>query len=320
MKAMTFRRYGGPEVLGVEDLPIPEPGPNEVRVRMVATSVNAGDWHLLRGDPWLVRLMFGLTKPRQPVLGWDIAGIVDEVGSEVTAFKPGDRVFGSTTRGAFAEYSVTSSDQLVLLPDDVSFEDAAVTPSAGFTAWQGLCDHGKVQPGQEILVHGASGGVGMFCVLMGKAFGARVTAVCSGSKAEMVRGLGADEVIDYEREDIWTSGRTFDVVIDTALFGRIAGKRRSLRENGRYVIIGGDHFIRNMLFAAATNPFSNRRIVNFVAQPNQADLVAMCDLLEAGRMKPVIDREFPLEGVPDAIRHMESRAVQGKILIRVESG
>lgn len=317
MKAIVRTKYGSPDILEFRELDKPVPTDNQVLIKIDAASVNPLDWHLLRGTPFLVRLMgFGFLKPKHQILGADVAGRVEAVGTSVTRFKVGDEVFGSSI-GAFAELACFSENKLVSKPDAVTFEQAAAVPVAGLTALQALRDHGRIQPGQKVLINGASGGVGSFSVQIAKAFGADVTGVCSTRNLEMVRGIGADHVIDYTKEDFWRSGKKYDLIVDNAAYRSILRPIRALRPGGIYVLIGGA--MRSFVEATILGWFyalgKGKKITGFTARVNQADLAQLKELLETGKIVPVIGRRYPLNEVPQAIRYIEDGHARGKVII-----
>jgi NADPH:quinone reductase-like Zn-dependent oxidoreductase len=324
MKAMVYHNYGSPDVLDLEEIEKPTPGDDEVLVKVYAAATNAGTWHLLRGEPFPVRLMFGFSKPKQTVLGSELAGRVEAVGKNITQFKPGDEVFGDSSGhafGAFAEY-VTVPEQLIAhKPASISFAEAAASAGSAVTALQGLRDHGQIKAGQQVLVNGASGGVGSFAVQIAKSYGAEVTGVAGSAKVEMVRSLGADHVIDYSQEDVTRGSKRYDLIIDAAAFRSIFDFKRILKPGGRYVMIGGSggQLLQVMLLGPLASMTGGQKMGNMMTAPNQQDLQVMAGLLESGKVKPVIDRSFPLDQLPDAIRYVEGRRVQGKVVIAVDS-
>lgn len=322
MKAIVCRRYGPPEGLAYEDLPMPEPKAGEVRVRVHAASVNAADWHFMRGTPFPIRLMSGLRNPKFPILGADVAGRVDAVGDGVAEHQPGDAVFGDLSGcgfGAFAEYVCVPEQALAPMPAGLSFDEAAAVPMAAVTALQALRDKGQIQEQYRVLVAGASGGVGSFAVQIAKALGAEVTALGRTEKLEMVRGLGADRVIDTTQEDVTRMGELYDLILDAAAYRSILAYRPLLRPEGAYVLVGGSNaqLFQMMLLGPWMSKPGGRRLVMVMAKPNRDDLREVSALIEAGSVRPVIDRTFALSAVPDAIRHLESRMVQGKVVIAV---
>lgn len=323
MNAIVFHQYGSPDVLNVERVPKPVPSDNEVLVKVHATSVNAGDWHLMRGDPFLIRLGAGLRQPKTQILGADVAGRVEAVGSKVTQFRPGDAVFGDLSRfgfGAFAEYAAAPEDAFVLKPDNLTFAQAAAVPEAAVTALQGLRDHGQIQPGQKVLINGASGGVGHFAVQIAKALGAEVTGVCSTRKVEMVRSIGADHVIDYTKEDFTKNGRQYDLILAVGGNVPISAYRRALSPEGRYVMIGGSsmtQFFQAMLMGPWLSMTGKQKMGLMLVKPNQKDLAFVAELLDNGKVAPVIDKAYPFTELPDAIRYLEAGYARGKVVINV---
>jgi NADPH:quinone reductase-like Zn-dependent oxidoreductase len=322
MKAMVCTQYGPPEVLQCKEVDKPAPNDNEVLIHVQAAAVNAGDWHLVRGTPMLVRLMFGLLKPERQILGSDVAGRVEAVGNNVTQFQPGDAVFGDLSAcgfGAFAEYVAVPESAVTLKPARMSFEEAAAVPLASVTALQGLRDHGQIQAGQQVLVQGAAGGVGTFAVQIAKSFEAEVTGVCSTRKVEMVRSLGADHVIDYKQEDFTQSGQQYDLILDVAAYRSVSDYQQSLRPGGRYVLVGGAtaRLFQTMLQGPFLSMTGRKKVGTMLAKPNQADLVFMRELLEAGKVRPVIDRTYPFRQVATALRYLEEGHSQGKVVITV---
>ena len=323
MKAIVYSDYGPPSVLRLEDVPTPTPKAEEVVIRVRATSVNPADWHFMRGTPYLIRLMSGLRKPKFTQLGIDVAGEVDTVGANVTRFKQGDHVFG-WCRGAFAEYASIRASALVTKPASVTFEQAACVPVAAVTALQGLRDKGRIQPGQKVLINGASGGVGNFAVQIAKSFGAEVTGVCSTRNVEMVRSIGADRVIDYTGENFTLGEERYDLILDNAGNHSLSEIRRVLRPKGRYVQVGGPtsgEWIGPMaapLRALAYSRLGSQKFVMFIAKGNTADMTTIGDLMAAGKLTAVIDRRYPLSQVADAIAYLEAGHARGKVVINVE--
>jgi NADPH:quinone reductase-like Zn-dependent oxidoreductase len=326
MKAITQDRYGGLEVLELNDIDQPVPTDDQVLVGVRAAGLHRGDWHVLTGLPYLIRVVvptLGLRRPKTPVLGMDLAGTVAAVGDTVTRFRPGDQVFGWTD-GAFAQYAVAPADQLAHMPVNLSFEQAAAVPTSGLAALQGLRDVGQVQPGQRVLVIGAAGGVGSFAVQLAKAFGAEVTGVASTSQLELVASIGADQVIDYTRTDVTDGTRHWDLILDTAGHRPLSRLRRALTPSGTLVIIGSEGrgrwlggFDRN-LRAVALSPLVGQRLRMLSSRPGQADLQVLGELLEAGRLTPVIGHRYPLAQVPEAFRQMvQGHQSGGKIVISV---
>jgi len=315
MKAIVALKYGSPDVLELVDIEKPTPKDYQVLLKVHAASVNAYDWHMLEGKPFLARLMGGgLLKPRNKMPGSDIAGRIEAVGSNVKEFHVGDEVFGFCV-GGFAEYACAREDLLVLKPTNVTFEEAAATPLAGLTALQGLRDKGEIQPGQKVLINGASGGVGTFAVQIAKSFGAEVTAVCSTGKMDTARSIGADHVIDYTKEDFTRSGQRYDLILATAGHHSIFDYKRALSPKGIYIFVGGSRMIQTMTMGPLISKMGNKKMGFFIMKPNKKDLVFMKDLLEAGKVKPVIDRRYPLSEVPEALRYLEEGHAKGKIVI-----
>jgi NADPH:quinone reductase-like Zn-dependent oxidoreductase len=318
MKAIVQDTYGSPDVLELREIERPVPGDGDVLVRMHAASVNPADWHIMRASPFIVRTSgFGLRTPKKPIRGTDVAGHVEAVGRNVTRFRPDDDVFG-WCEGAFAEYVCVDETHVVPKPADVSFEAAAAVPMAGCTAIQGLRDSGAVQPGQDVLIVGAGGGVGTFAVQIAKAFGARVTGVCGTTKMEFVRSLGGDHVIDYTQEDFTRIGQRYDVIFQLAGTASPSACRRALTPNGTLVLSSGEgRFagIDRILRAMASSPFVRQRLRLLRTKETNEDLVALAALIEGGRLTPAIDRTYPLSEVPDAIRYLEEGHARGKIVV-----
>jgi NADPH:quinone reductase-like Zn-dependent oxidoreductase len=321
MKAIVHDKYGSPDALELRDIDKPVLEDGRVLVRVRAASVNALDWHLLRGLPYLVRMSEGLRKPRRSSMGVDVAGHVEAVGKNVTQFRPGDEVFGARD-GAFAEYVSAKEDKLVRKPANLTFEQAAAVPVAGCTALQALRDKGQIQPGQRVLIHGAAGGVGTFAVQLAKAFEADVTATTSTGNMDMVRSIGADRVIDYTREDFTKGGQRFDLILDMGGTRSLLACRRSLTRGGTYVMVGGrsGRWIRPMdraLGGVVLSRFVRERLLFFIANVNKDDLTVLKGLMEAGKLTPVIDRTYPLNQTPEAIRYLEEGHARGKVVITV---
>jgi 2-desacetyl-2-hydroxyethyl bacteriochlorophyllide A dehydrogenase len=324
MRAIVYHTYGSADVLKLEEIQKPVPQNDEVLVKVHAASVNAGDWaHLLGGKPFMMRLMgYGLLKPKNTILGSDFAGRVEAVGRNVTQFQPGDEVFGNTASygfGCFAEYVSIPENALVLKPANISFEEAAAVPQAAVTALQGLRDKGHIQQAQKVLINGAGGGVGMFAVQLAKAFGAEVTAVCSTRNLDRVRSIGADHVIDYTQEDFTRNGQQYDLILAANGYHSIADYRRALSPTGTYVTTGGSdaQMFQTMLLGPWISRTGKQKMGNSAHKPNQKDLIFMKELIEAGKVTPVIDRRFPLRDVAEAIRYLEAGHAQGKVVITV---
>jgi NADPH:quinone reductase-like Zn-dependent oxidoreductase len=323
MKAIVQDRYGSADVLEFQDIEDPVPGPEDVLIRVHAAGCGPDVWHLMTGMPYMARLAIGLSKPKLPVLGWDVAGTVEAVGANVTDLQPGDEVMG-TTKGSFAELAIAKADDLVQKPAKLSFEEAGALPISGITALRAIRDEANVQPGQTVLVIGAAGGVGSLVVQVAKAYGAKVTAVCSTSKEDLVRSIGADDVIDYTREDFTDGSRRWDVIIDTAGRRPLSQLRRALTPTGTLVIVGGDGggrwtggFFRGMLRAPVVSLFVGQRLRGLATKVKREDLLALVELIEAGTVTPVIDRTYPLIEAPDAIRYLEEGHSRGKIVITI---
>jgi NADPH:quinone reductase-like Zn-dependent oxidoreductase len=327
MKAITSRRYGAPDdVLELTDVAEPTVADDEVLVQVHAASVNPVDWHLLRGTPYVARLKFGLRRPKLRTLGCDVAGTVRSVGTNVTSVQVGDEVFGTSFLrgfGAFAEL-VSVPEQLVARkPERLTFEQAAAVPLAASTALQALRDHGRIAAGQQVLIVGASGGVGTFAVQLAKSFGAEVTAVCSTRNLELVRSLGADHVVDYTTTDFTAGGPRFDLILQAAGTHSPTACRRALAPRGTLVSISGDSTNRwigpldRMVAAALRTPFVSQRMTSFTVAPNRRDLDVLADLAERGEVVPVIDRTYPLPDAPAAIRHVEDGHTRGKAVVTV---
>jgi NADPH:quinone reductase-like Zn-dependent oxidoreductase len=320
MKAIRYYRYGSPDVLQLEEVDKPVVDNDAVLVRVRAAAVNPYDWHFMRGEPYFMRLMFGLRTPSRNSLGVDYAGQVEAVGKDVTQVRPGDEVYGMCD-GAFAEYLCVPEAQAAPKPANLTFEQAAAVPLAALTALQGLRDSGQVQSGQKVLIIGASGGVGTFAVQIAKEMGAHVTGVCSTPNLEMVRGLGADEVIDYTQEDFTRRGQKYDVIFQLGGMDSPSRCRRALTPQGRLVLSSGDSSDRwigplsNIIYAAALNRFVSQTLVTLDTQRSKQDLIHLKEMIEAGKLTPVIDRTYSLSEVPDAVRHVESGHPRGKIVI-----
>jgi NADPH:quinone reductase-like Zn-dependent oxidoreductase len=301
-------------------VPTPTIGDDGVLVRVHAASANAGDWHVLRGTPLPFRLVAGLTKPKYKVIGSDIAGTVEAVGRNVTQFKCGDEVFGEVSRcgfGAYAEYAAARETALALKPTNLSFEEAASVPTAGCTALQGL-RKGNIQSAQNVLIHGASGGVGTFAVQIAKAWGAEVTGVCSTKNAATIRSIGADHMFDYTQVDFARTGKQFDLILAANGDRSIWDYRRTLKATGRYVMSGGSNRqLGEALFLGPLLSIGGQKLGNLLAKPNRSDLLVLKDLIEVGKVRPVIERCYPLSEVPEAIRHLETGHASGKLAVAV---
>jgi NADPH:quinone reductase-like Zn-dependent oxidoreductase len=322
MKAIVYESYGSPDVLKCEEIAKPTPGDDEVLLKVRAASLNPLDSHLMHGGPFLVRALLSLRGPRLKRPGVDVAGEVEAVGKNVSQFKPGDKVFGSC-RGAFAEYACPADSRLALKPDNVSFEQAASVPVAAYTALQGLRDRARIQPGQKILVNGAAGGVGTFVVQIAKWLGAEVTGVCSTRNVEMVRSIGADRAIDYTKEDFTKGGPSYDVIFDLVANHSLSACRRVLHPKGIYIVAGGlgasiIDILTLVIRTRVLSPFVSQKFIMLLAKSNQDDLKLMRQLMEAGKVTPVIDRCYQLSEVSNAIRYLEEKHAQGKIVITVQ--
>jgi NADPH:quinone reductase-like Zn-dependent oxidoreductase len=333
VKAIVYRRYGSPDVLELAEIDKPVISDGEVLVRVRAAAVNPADWHVMRGLPYIARMIFGLRKPRPAVLASDIAGQVEAVGQNAAQFSPGDEVFGRTRTshrpdrpaavdtGGCAEYACVSEDLLALKPARLTFEQAAAVPLAALTALQALRDAGQVRPGQKVLIIGAAGGVGTFAVQIAKSFGAEVTGVCSTRNVDMVRSIGADRVIDYTREDFPQGGHRYDLILDAA-DRSLSDCRRALTPAGTLVIIGGSagrwiNGLGRAYQARMLSPFVRQRLPSFLTKWSSQDLHVLKDLIESGKVMPVIDRTYPLDGAREAMRYLEAGHARGKIVITV---
>ena len=329
MKAIVYDHYGSPDVLRYEEIEKPAAGNDEVLIKVRAASANPLDWRIMGGAPLPLRLIFGLRKPsvtRPARPGVDVAGVVEAVGSNITRLKTGDQVFG-TCKGAFAEDACARESELAMKPENVSFEQAASVPIAAVTALQGLRDKGRIQPGQKVLINGAAGGVGAFAVQIAKSFGAEVTGVCSTRNVEMVRSIGADHVIDYTREDFARSGKRYDLFLDCHVNHSLWDCRRVLNPRGIYVLAGGPNggliaalvgFFEALFIMFVLSRFVSRKLVVFMAKMNKDDLNCLRELMEAGTVRPVIDRRYSLREVPEAIRYLKEGHARGKVVITLE--
>ncbi len=322
MKAIIYTKYGPPEVLHIKEVEKPVPKENEVLVKVYAASANPADWHMIRGEPKFARLSFGLFKPKNIIPGIDIAGQVEAVGRNVKEFQPGDDVFGACGwGGAFAEYVCVTEKSVVLKPVNISFEEGATVSVAAMSALQGLRDKGQIQSGQKVLIIGASGGVGTFAVQLAKHFGAEVTGVCSTGNLDLVRSIGAEKVIDYTQEDFTNTGEKYDLIIDNVANRSVAELKRALSPNGLCVIIGFSSLSRmfqHMFLGPLVSMIGNKKIGGLgTAKPNKKDLVFLKELLESGKIKPVIDRRYTLSEVPEAIRYVEEGHTRGKVVINI---
>lgn len=322
MKAIVYNKYGPPDVLELTEVEKPIPKNNHVLVKIYAASVNYSNLVLLKGEPFLARFAFGLFKPKYSIPGGDIAGRVEAVGKDVKQFQPGDDVFGDLSGcgwGGFAEYVSVPENALVLKPANMSFEEAAAVPMAGVTALQGLRDKGKIQSGQKVLIYGASGGVGTFAVQIAKSFGAEVTGVCSTRNVDILRSIGADFCLDYTEEDFTQNMQSYDLILAVNGYQPISAYKRALSPNGIYVMVGGSgaQLTQAMILGPLISLTGSKKIGNMLQRPNQKDLIYMKELLEAGKVQPVIDRCYKLNEVPEALRYFEEGHAQGKVVITV---
>jgi NADPH:quinone reductase-like Zn-dependent oxidoreductase len=322
MKAILYTEYGAPNVLKLKEIKKPTPQDDEVLIRIYAAAVTAGDVIVVKGEPFLIRLSSGLLEPKHKIPGKEMAGRVEAVGGNVKQFQPGDEVFGDLSVcgwGAFSEYVSVPENAIALKPANLTFEEAAAVPESAVVALQGLRDKGQIQPGQKVLINGASGGVGSFAVQIAKSFGAEVTAVCSTGKMEMVRSLGADHVIDYTQEDFTQNGQRYDLILAANGYHPISAYQRALSPQGIYVMTGGSmaQMFQAMLLGPWLSRKGSQKMGNVLVKPNQKDLIFMKELLEAGKVTPVIDRRFPLRDVADAIGYLEAGHAKGKVVITV---
>lgn len=326
MRAVIYCNYGSPDVLKLAQISKPVPEDNHIIVKVRASSVNPVDWHYMEGTPYLIRAMAGLRAPNDILMGTDYAGVVDTVGKSVTHFKPGDEVFG-TRDGAFGDFVTVAEDRaIVAKPPDITFEQAAAMPVAAVTALQGLRDVGKLQAGQRVLINGASGGVGTFAVQIAKSYGAEVTGVSSTRNLDLVRSLGADHVIDYTREDYTASSERYDLILDCVGNRGLQANRHILTPKGSYVGIGGggpgDQGLIGPLIGPIKmrllSPFVDQKLLWFEAEVKPADLIVLSDLVTAGKLKPVIDKTYPLTDIADAMRYLEAGHARGKVVITID--
>jgi len=325
MKGWVYHRYGSPDVLSYEEIEAKVPGAKEIEIRVRASGLNAADWHIMRADPFLARLASGLRKPRHPmIIGSDVAGVVESVGDQVSGFAPGDAVYVETMMiGSCAERVVVPAGRVARMPDGITFEQAAAVPMSGVTALVAVRDDGRLQPGQSVLVNGASGGVGTFAVQIARALGGKVTATCSPGAVELVRSLGADEVIDYTVDDPIGTGRTFDLVVNIGGTHSLRELRRTLTPHGTLAAVGGSQHggllgpgsigIRGSL----VSPFVGQRLRSVVGKPNGPDLTTLAAMIEAGELTPVVDRTYPLSQTPEAMRYLETGHPRGKVVVTV---
>jgi NADPH:quinone reductase-like Zn-dependent oxidoreductase len=316
MKAIVYTNFGPPSNLHLKEVEKPVPGDNQILIKVHAASVNSYDWRHLRANPFFIRLMVGgLLKPKHQILGADIAGKVEAVGRNVNQFKPGDDVFGEGSYGGFAEYVCVDENRFILKPDNLTFDEAAAVPMAALTALQGLRDKGKIQANQKVLVNGASGGVGTFAVQIARSFETEVTGVCSTSKMDLVRSLGADNVVDYTQEDVTRNNQKYDLILDTAAHRSVSDYKRILNPGGVYVLVGGSiSRIFQLMFKSKTGV---KNIGTMVASINQKDLLFLAELLKSGKIKSIIDKRFPLADTAKALQYFEEGHARGKIVITV---
>ncbi|MGD1931343.1 MAG: NAD(P)-dependent alcohol dehydrogenase [Leptolyngbyaceae cyanobacterium] len=324
MNAIVQTAYGSPDVLQLKGIERPVPQAYEVLIKVKASSVHAGVWHLMRGTPFLIRLVFGgWLKPKMPILGNDVAGRIEAVGQDVTEFQPGDEVFGDLSEcgfGAFAEYVCAPATALVLKPQPLTFAAAATVPTSALAALQALRDVGQLQSGQQVLINGAAGGVGSFAIQIAKALGAEVTGVCRTDKVAMVRSLGADQVIDYTQTDATQMGQRYDLIIDAAAYRSVFDWLPTLTPRGTYVLVGGatPRFFQAMLLGPMITQITGKPVKCLTAAVQQNDLRVLKDLVETGKIVPYVDRAYSLAEVPTAIRYLEERQVQGKVAIQID--
>jgi NADPH:quinone reductase-like Zn-dependent oxidoreductase len=322
MKAVVYKKYGPPDVLEVTDVDQPIPTDNQVLVKVHASSINFGNLVLLKGEPFLARFAFGFFKPKYSIPGGDIAGTIEAVGKNVTQFQPGDQVFGDLSGcgwGGFAEYAAVPEKALALKPANLSFEEAAAVPMAGVTALQSLRNKGYIQPGQKVLINGASGGVGTFAVQIAKSFGAEVTGVCSTRNVDILQSLGADHVIDYSKEKFTENNQRYDLILGVNGHQPLLDYKRALKPNGIFIHVGGSgsQMFQAMTLGAWITKTSNKKMGSFLQRANQKDLVFVKELLEAGKVKPVIDKQYSLNEVAEAFRYFEQGHAQGKVVITI---
>jgi NADPH:quinone reductase-like Zn-dependent oxidoreductase len=323
MKAIVYDRYGSPDVLQYQEIEKPIPADGQVLIQVHASSVNPYDWHFIRGTPSFIRLFTGIRAPKSRRLGADVAGIVEAVGRSVTGFKPGDAIFGTAT-GSFAEYACALESSVALKPENLTWEQAASVPLAGVTALQALRDKGELRESRRVLINGAAGGVGTFAVQIAKSFGARVTGVCSTRNIELVRSIGADDLVDYTCEDFLRGSQRYDVFFDLVGNNPLREYLRVLEPNGIYIGCGGGgpdrrstELLGSMLHAAVTAPFVTQKLPGFLAKVNTADLSFLADLIQAGKVVPVLDRSYALKETASAIRYLEQGHARGKVVLTV---
>jgi NADPH:quinone reductase-like Zn-dependent oxidoreductase len=323
MQAIVYLRYGPPDVLELQEIPIPAAAEGQVLMRVHAASVNPYDWHFMRATPSFIRLFTGIRRPKFPRLGADVAGVVETVGEKVAGLKTGDAVFGMA-KGSFAEYACADASQLAVKPEEISFEQAACLPIAGVTALQGLRDKGNVQTGQTVLINGAAGGVGTFAVQIAKSLGARVTGVCSTRNVELLRSIGADDVIDYTRDDFARSAQPYDLLFDLVGNRSLTECLRAVKPSGTYISCGGGGpdrssmgLVAQMLQSAVRSRIVSQKMPGLIAKVNGQDLATLADLVQRGTVTPVVERSYSLAETVEAVRHVESGHVRGKVVIAV---
>ena len=317
MKAIVQTDYGSPDVLELKEIDRPVVKDNDVLVRVHAAAINAGDYFSMSGSPWVARFTVGFPKPKNYILGWDLAVQVKAVGKKVKRFQPGDEVFGSCNH-TFAEYVSADADKFAMKPANLTFEQAAAVPTAALTALQGLRDAGKVQPGQKVLINGASGGVGTFAVQIAKSFGAEVTGVCSTKNTDMVLWIGADHVIDYTKKDFTQSGQRYDLILDNVANRSFSDLRRALTPQGIIIPNSGHGGMGYVIKAFLLSPFMRQQGSMYVTKPNNKDLVILKELIESGKITPVIDRTYPLSETPEAMGYAAEGHARGKVVITLE--
>jgi NADPH:quinone reductase-like Zn-dependent oxidoreductase len=322
MKAIVNKKYGTPDVLQYKEVKVPVPKDNEVLIKVYATSVNAADWHILSADPFLVRMAFGPIRPKVTILGADVAGKIEAVGKGVKKYKVGDEVFGDLSRsgwGGYAEYVCAKETSVLRKPTNISFEMAAASCLAAVTALQSLNKTGKIKSGQKVLINGASGGVGSFAVQIAKSFGAEVTAVCSTGNLKKATEIGADHVIDYTKEDFTKSGKKYDLIIGANGYHPISDYKRALSPNGSYVMVGGvgKQMTQAMFVGPLLSVKGNKKLTNQMAKPNLEDLAVISELLESGKIVPVIDKTYSLYEVPEALKYLQKGHAKGKVVIKI---
>lgn len=322
MKAIVCDKYGSPDVLELKEISQPLPTENQVLVRVHSASLNFGNLVLLQGKPFLARVVFGLTKPKYSIPGGDIAGTVEAVGKDVKLFKVGDEVFGDLSScgwGGFAEYVAVPEHALALKPINISFEEAASTPMAGVTALQGLRDKGKIKPGQKVLIYGASGGVGTFGVQIAKSFGAEVTGVCSTRNLEILRSIGSDHIIDYTKEDFTQDEERYDLILGVNGSNSISAYKRALKPNGHFVHVGGSEsqYFQTLFLGPFISMTGSKKMSNLLQRANPKDLNHVKELLETGKVKPIIDKRYKLNEITEAFKYFQEGHAQGKVVITV---